>query len=32
LRDVIVESPGRDGYYIRRVRAAVTQSLGKQFT
>ena len=32
LRDVKVESPGRDGIYIRRVRAAIADSLGKQFT
>lgn len=32
LRDVKVESPGRDGIYIRRVRAAIADSLGRQFT
>ncbi len=31
LRDVKVESPGRDGYYIRRVRTAVSESLAKGF-
>jgi hypothetical protein len=31
LKDVRVESPGRDGFYIRRVRAAMADSLGKQF-
>jgi hypothetical protein len=31
LRDVKVESPGREGYYIRRVRAAIGDSLSRQF-
>jgi hypothetical protein len=31
LRDVSVTSPGRDGFYIRRVRAALAQSLTQQF-
>jgi hypothetical protein len=31
LADVRVESPGRDGFYVRRVRTAMADSLGKQF-
>lgn len=31
LRDVRVESPGRDGFYIRRVRAAMSDSLSREF-
>jgi hypothetical protein len=31
LRDVRVDSPGRDGFYIRRVRAAMADSLTRQF-
>lgn len=31
LREVRVDSPGRDGFYIRRVRATMTDSLSKQF-
>jgi len=31
LRDVKVDSPGRDGLYIRRVRAAIADSLTRQF-
>lgn len=31
LGDVRVESPGRDGFYIRRVRTAMADSLAKQF-
>lgn len=31
LKDVKVETPGRDGFYIRRVRAAITDSLARQF-
>jgi hypothetical protein len=31
LRDVKVASPGRDGFYIRRVRTAMADSLAKQF-
>jgi hypothetical protein len=32
LKDVRVASPGRDSYYIRRVRAALAESLRSQFT
>ncbi len=32
LREVKVESPGRDGYYIRKVRAAISDSMTKQFS
>ena len=32
LKDVRVASPGRDGYYIRRVRTALAESLRSQFT
>jgi hypothetical protein len=31
LKDLKVDSPGRDGYYIRRVRAAIGDSLARQF-
>lgn len=31
LGDVRVDSPGRDGFYIRRVRAGMADSLSKQF-
>jgi hypothetical protein len=31
FRDVGVDSLGRDGFYIRRVRAAMTQSLSRDF-
>jgi hypothetical protein len=31
LKDVRVDSPGRDGFYIRRVRTAMADSLSKQF-
>jgi hypothetical protein len=31
LRDVKVESPGRDSFYIRRVRAVMSNSLAKNF-
>lgn len=32
LREVKVESPGRDGMYIRRVRAVMADSLTRQFS
>jgi hypothetical protein len=32
LKDVRVASPGRDSYYIRRVRAALAESLRSQFS
>ncbi len=31
FQDVRVESPGRDGFYIRRVKAALQQTLSKDF-
>jgi hypothetical protein len=31
LRDVVVDSPGRNSFYIRRVRAALADSLSKKF-
>jgi hypothetical protein len=31
FRDVRVESAGRDGFYIRTVRAIMTQSLSRDF-
>ncbi|MGH9719449.1 MAG: hypothetical protein ACRD8O_04505 [Bryobacteraceae bacterium] len=31
LRDVRVDSPGRDGLYIRRVRLALAESITRQF-
>ncbi len=31
LQDVRVESPGRDSFYIRRVRTVMAESLGKNF-
>lgn len=31
FRDLRVESPGRDGFYIRQVRTAMTQSLAHDF-
>ena len=31
FRELQVESPGRDGFYIRRVRAAMAQSLARDF-
>lgn len=31
LQDVRVDSPGRDGFYIRRVRAAMADSLARNF-
>lgn len=32
LRDIKVDSPNKDGFYIRRVRAAIADSLARQFS
>lgn len=32
LKDVTVDTPGRDGFYIRRVRSAMAASLSREFT
>lgn len=32
LRDVKVESPGREGFYVRKVRQAISESLSRQFS